>query len=53
MKTASDLDKLKAAFPFTNAPFAVALEHGREKESFRQFDGNEPENELRKIGFIQ
>ena len=53
MKVASDLEKLKAAFPFANGPFAVALEHGRQKEAFRQFDSAEPEATLRKTGLIQ
>jgi len=53
MKLASDLDKLKAAFPFTSGPFGVAVEHGRQKEAFRQFDATEPEATLRKLGFIQ
>ncbi|MBC7927110.1 MAG: hypothetical protein H7039_15785, partial [Bryobacteraceae bacterium] len=53
MKTASDLEKLKQAFPFTNGPFAVAIEHGRQKQSMLQFDGNEPESTLRSIGFVQ
>ncbi len=53
MKTSADLDKLREAFPFKNGPFAVAIEHGRQKQSFIQFDASEPEATLRKIGFIQ
>jgi uncharacterized membrane protein YphA (DoxX/SURF4 family) len=53
MKTASDLEKLREAFPFKNGPFAVAVEHGRQKQSFIQFDASEPEASLRKIGYIQ
>jgi len=52
-KLSPDLDKLKQAFPFTNGPFAVAIQNGRQKESFMQFEGAEPEAGLRKIGFIQ
>lgn len=53
MKTAADLEKLKQAFPFTNGPFGVAVEHGRQKQSFIQFDASEPEASLRKIGYIR
>ena len=49
----SDLDKLRAAFPFENGPFGVAVENGRQKKSFIAFEGNEPEASLREIGFVQ
>ncbi|MBC8164959.1 MAG: DoxX family protein [Bryobacteraceae bacterium] len=52
-KLSNDLDKLKAAFPFTNGPFAVAIENGRQKQSFIQFEGSEPETSLRKLRFIE
>lgn len=48
----SDVEKLKAAFPFGSTPFAVMVENGRQKESFRTFEGNEPEATLRKLGFV-
>jgi len=53
MKTASDLQALQQAFPFTNGPFAVTIEHGRQKQSFIQFDASEPEDSLRKMGYIR
>jgi uncharacterized membrane protein len=49
----SDLQKLKTAFPFGDPPFAVAVENGRQKESIRSFEGNQPEGTLRSIGFIE
>ena len=52
MKTANDLQKLKAAFPFTNGPFAAAIENGREKAEFRLFEGSEPEMSLRGLGYV-
>jgi uncharacterized membrane protein YphA (DoxX/SURF4 family) len=48
-----DHDKLKEAFPFGDAPFAVAVENGRQVASFRSFEEGEPANTLRKIGFIE
>lgn len=49
----SDLEKLKQAFPFTAGPFAVAVENGRQKQSFLEFEGAEPETSLRKLGFVE
>lgn len=49
----SDHDKLKQTFPFTNAPFAVAIEHGRQKGSWIGFEDGEPEASLRKLGFVE
>jgi uncharacterized membrane protein YphA (DoxX/SURF4 family) len=49
----SDFQKLKAAFPFGDAPFAVAVENGRQKQTFLAFEGSEPEASLRKLGYIQ
>jgi uncharacterized membrane protein YphA (DoxX/SURF4 family) len=49
----SDYEKLKAAFPFKNWPFGVAIENGRQKASFIVFEGDEPESSLRKLGFVQ
>jgi hypothetical protein len=52
-RLSSDVQKLKAAFPFGDAPFAVAVENGRQKQTFRAFEGSEPEESLRKLGFIE
>jgi uncharacterized membrane protein YphA (DoxX/SURF4 family) len=49
----SDHDLLKKTFPFTDAPFAVALENGRQKASFIHFEGDEPKQSLKKLGFVQ
>ncbi|HYO81633.1 MAG TPA: DoxX family protein [Bryobacteraceae bacterium] len=52
-RLSSDHDKLKAAFPFGNAPFAVAVENGRQRESFIAFEGDQPARGLREIGFVE
>ncbi len=50
----SDLDKLKAVFPYTGLPAAVALENGREKAALTQFEsGSEPAATLRRLGFVK
>jgi uncharacterized membrane protein len=50
----NDLVKLKAVFPFTAAPAAVALENGREKAALTQFeDDSEPGATLRQLGFVK
>jgi uncharacterized membrane protein YphA (DoxX/SURF4 family) len=48
----NDLEVLKKTFPFVNAPAAVALVNGREKAMITQFEADEPEATLRKLGFI-
>lgn len=48
----NDLEPLKKLFPFVDAPFAVAIENGRQKASFPYFEGNEPADSLKKLGFI-
>jgi uncharacterized membrane protein YphA (DoxX/SURF4 family) len=47
-----DLEMLKKTFPFVSAPFAVALVKGHEKASITQFEGDEPDATLKKLGFI-
>ncbi len=50
----TDLAKLKAVFPFTAAPAAVAIENGREKAALTQFeDDREPAATLRQLGFVK
>ena len=48
----NDLGLLKKTFPFGDAPHGVAIENGRQKESFPHFEGNDPASGLKKIGFI-
>jgi uncharacterized membrane protein YphA (DoxX/SURF4 family) len=50
---ASDLAVLKKTFPFTNGPFAVAIENGRQKSALHDFDGAEPSKSLRDLGWIE
>ena len=48
-----DLDSLKGAFPFVSAPYAVVIEHGRQKASLSRFDDQEPQATLRKLSVIK
>jgi uncharacterized membrane protein YphA (DoxX/SURF4 family) len=49
----ADHDLLKKTFPFTDAPFAVAIENGRQKASFIHFEGDEPKESLKKLKFVE
>jgi len=49
----SDLEKLKAVFPYVSVPSGVALEDGREKMALTKFEGNEPETTLKQLGFVK
>lgn len=49
----NDLGLLKRTFPFGDAPFGVAIENGRQKQSFPHFEGNDPASGLRELGFIR
>jgi hypothetical protein len=49
----SDLVKLRQTFKFTDAPYAVAIEHGYQKAALGRFDEIEPEKALRELGFIR
>lgn len=49
----NDLELLKKTFPFTAGPFAVALENGRQKQQFLNFERDEPAASLRKLGWIE
>jgi uncharacterized membrane protein YphA (DoxX/SURF4 family) len=49
----SDFELLKKTFPFGDPPFGVALENGRQKTSVAIFDKSEPEQTLRKLGYIE
>jgi hypothetical protein len=52
--TSLEKEKLKGAFPFVDPPFGVALEDGRQLESFgqAQFTPPLPAAELKKLGFV-
>ena len=53
--TSLEKDKLKAAFPFVDPPFGVALQDGKQLETFgqAQFTPPLPAAELKKLGFVQ
>lgn len=51
--TSLDLEKLKKVFPFGDPPYGVALENGREKGPVAHFEGSEPADTLRRLGFIE
>lgn len=53
--TSLEITKLKAAFPFVDPPYGVALEDGRIKETFAQAQFNEPlpEPDLKKLKFVK
>lgn len=49
----SNEDKpLRAIFAYTDAPYGVALENGRQVQAFPFFDREEPQAGLKKLGFI-
>ena len=49
----NDLDLLKKTFSFVAGPFGVALENGRQKEAYINFDDKDPKEGLKKLGFIE
>ena len=49
----SDVGKLREVFQFNDPPYAVLLEHGRQKEAFVRFDEAEPATRLRALGAIE
>jgi uncharacterized membrane protein YphA (DoxX/SURF4 family) len=51
-RTSLDLDVLKKIFPFGDPPYGVALDGGREIGPVPHYEGNEPADTLRKLGFI-
>lgn len=51
-KTSLDLDLLKKTFPFGDAPYGVALKNGHELGPVSHYEGSEPADTLRKLGFI-
>lgn len=49
----NDLELLKETFPFGDAPYAVAIENGRQKLSLPHFDEQQPAAELKEAGFVR
>lgn len=49
----NDLELLKKSFSFVAGPYGVALENGRQKESYFNFDEKEPKEGLKRLGFIE
>jgi uncharacterized membrane protein YphA (DoxX/SURF4 family) len=52
-RVSNDVAKLKQAFPFGDPPFGVLVENGHQRETFRTFEGSEPESTLRKLGNVE
>lgn len=48
----SDLAPLREKFKFNDPPYAVLLEHGRQKQAFIQFDDKEPRATLTRLGYL-
>jgi len=47
-----DVVPLRQVFSFVSSPYAVALENGRQKAAITQFEGQQPEQTLRELGFV-
>ena len=50
---ATDAEPLRKVFSFVDVPYAVALENGHQRAAFTTFEGNEPAETLRKLGFVR
>jgi hypothetical protein len=48
----SDAEPLRKIFTFADVPYGVALESGRVRATVSVFDATEPEQTLRKLGFV-
>ena len=48
----NDLELLKETFPFGDAPYAVAIENGRQKLALPHFDEQQPATALKEAGFL-
>jgi uncharacterized membrane protein YphA (DoxX/SURF4 family) len=48
-----DFDLLDKVFSYTAYPYGVAVQNGREKAALTKFEGLEPEQTLRKLGFVE
>ncbi len=49
----NDLELLRKTFSFVAGPYGVALENGRQKEAYINFDEKEPKEGLKRLGFIE
>jgi uncharacterized membrane protein YphA (DoxX/SURF4 family) len=49
----NDLALLKQTFSFVAGPYGVALENGRQKEAYINFDEKQPKEGLKQLGFIE
>jgi hypothetical protein len=49
----SDAEPLRKVFTFTDVPYGVALENGQLKAAVTVFEAPEPEQTLRKLGFVK
>ena len=49
----TEVEKLRQVFSFVDAPYAVALENGRQRVAFTHFDPQEPEATLRRLGYVK
>lgn len=47
-----DVAPLREKFKFNDPPYAVLLEHGRQKQAFIQFDDKEPHATLTRLGYL-
>ncbi len=48
----TDAELLRKTYSFLDPPYAVALENGRQRAALLRFDREQPEAELRKLGFV-
>jgi uncharacterized membrane protein YphA (DoxX/SURF4 family) len=51
--TSLDLELLKKTFTFGDPPYGVALVNGRQISPVPTYEGSEPEDTLRKVGYIE
>ncbi len=49
----SDAEALRKIFAFTDVPYGVALENGHLRAAVTVFEATEPEQTLRKLGFVK
>jgi len=51
--TSLDLKPLKEVFPFGDPPYGVTIENGRQTSPVAHYEGSEPAETLRKLGYIE
>ncbi|MBI1894919.1 MAG: DoxX family protein [Acidobacteria bacterium] len=49
----NDVEILRKHFSFTAGPFGVVIDNGRQREAIRNFDDDEPEKSLRRLGLVE